>query len=91
MNERLLNAGRRVFGTLETLRQRIEPLSSRVLGPTVTNARAAKEAIDRGLDVDLANGLDLERVRFAALFGTEDQKSGMAAFVDKRPAQFTGR
>ena len=59
MNERLLNAGRRVFGTLETLRQRIEPLSSRVLGPTVTNARAAKEAINYELEADEL--LNLER------------------------------
>ena len=53
--------------------------------------RAAKEAIDHGMDVDLTTGLDIERVRFAALFATEDQSIGMAAFVEKRPAEFTGR
>jgi enoyl-CoA hydratase/carnithine racemase len=53
--------------------------------------RAAKEAIDRGLDTDLATGLDIERVRFASLFATDDQSIGMAAFVEKRPAEFTGR
>ena len=59
MNERLLNAGRRVFGALETLRQRIEPVSARVLGPTVANARAAKEAINYELEADEL--LNLER------------------------------
>lgn len=53
--------------------------------------RAAKEAIEHGMDVDLTTGLDIERVRFAALFATEDQTIGMAAFVEKRPAEFTGR
>ncbi len=53
--------------------------------------RAAKEAIDHGLDVDLATGLDIERVRFAALFATDDQKTGMAAFVAKATPEFTGR
>lgn len=53
--------------------------------------RAAKEAIDHGLDVDLATGLDIERVRFASLFATDDQKVGMAAFVAKSKPEFTGR
>ena len=53
--------------------------------------RAAKEAIDHGMDVDLNTGLDIERVRFASLFATDDQSIGMAAFVEKRPAEFTGR
>ncbi len=52
--------------------------------------RAVKEAIDRGLDTDLASGLDAERIRFAALFATDDQKIGMAAFVAKTTAEFTG-
>ena len=59
-------------------------------GPALA-LRAAKEAIDRGLDTDLATGLDAERVRFAGLFATDDQKAGMTAFMEKRPAEFTGR
>ncbi|MBI1352239.1 MAG: enoyl-CoA hydratase/isomerase family protein [Actinomycetales bacterium] len=58
-------------------------------GPALA-LRAAKEAIDRGTEVDLETGLDIERVRFAGLFATDDQKLGMAAFVEKRPAEFTG-
>lgn len=55
--------------------------------------RAAKEAIDRGLEVDLATGLEIERVQFAALFATRDRAEGMRSFVERGPgkAEFTGR
>jgi enoyl-CoA hydratase len=55
--------------------------------------RAAKQAIDQGLGVDLDSGLLLERQAFASLFASEDQKTGMASFLEKGPgkATFTGR
>ena len=53
--------------------------------------RAAKLAIDGGLDRDLASGLAWESQLFAALFATEDRREGMAAFVAKRAPDFTGR
>jgi enoyl-CoA hydratase/carnithine racemase len=55
--------------------------------------RAAKEAIDRGLEVDLETGLEIERQQFAALFATEDRAIGMGSFVEQGPgkAEFTGR
>jgi enoyl-CoA hydratase/carnithine racemase len=53
--------------------------------------RAAKLAIDRGLEMDLAAGLAWESQLFAALFATEDRAEGMAAFVAKRRPTFTGR
>ena len=55
--------------------------------------RAAKEAIDRGLEADLDTGLEIERVQFSALFATEDRAVGMASFIEHGPgkAQFTGR
>jgi enoyl-CoA hydratase len=52
---------------------------------------AAKEAVDRSFESPLAEGLLFERRIFHALFATEDQKEGMAAFVAKRPAQFKNR
>ena len=55
--------------------------------------RAAKEAIDRGIEVDLETGLEIERQQFAALFGTRDRSIGMESFVQNGPgkAQFEGR
>ncbi len=54
--------------------------------------RAAKESIDRGLEVDLDTGLEIERQQFAALFATNDRTEGMSSFVEKGPgkASFTG-
>ena len=55
--------------------------------------RAAKECIDRGTEVDLDTGLEIERIQFAALFGTEDRTIGMRSFVEQGPgrARFVGR
>ncbi len=55
--------------------------------------RAAKESIDRGLEVDLETGLEIERQQFAALFATRDRSAGMDSFVQNGPgkAQFEGR
>lgn len=61
-------------------------------GPALALA-AAKGAIDSGLETDLATGLEIERQAFASLFATEDQKTGMASFIEHGPgkAVFTGR
>jgi enoyl-CoA hydratase/carnithine racemase len=62
-----------------------------VPGPALA-LRAAKEAIDTGLDVGLDAGLEVERLHFAALFATADQKLGMESFVASGPgnAKFGG-
>jgi enoyl-CoA hydratase/carnithine racemase len=61
-------------------------------GPALA-LRAAKQAIDRGLEVDLPTGLEIERLQFAALFATEDQANGMRSFMENGPgkATFEGR
>ena len=55
--------------------------------------RAAKQAIDNGLGADLATGLEIERIQFAALFATADRTTGMESFVESGPgkASFEGR
>lgn len=53
--------------------------------------RMAKEIISAGADVDLKNACMMERDAFAICFATEDQKEGMTAFIEKRPAHFKGR
>jgi enoyl-CoA hydratase/carnithine racemase len=54
--------------------------------------RAAKEAIDRGLEVDLETGLEIERMQFVGVFATRDRDIGMASFVEHGPgkARFEG-
>ena len=51
----------------------------------------AKEAVNRALETSLAEGVRFERRLFHAMFATDDQKEGMAAFVDKRAPQFKNR
>jgi len=61
-------------------------------GPAVALS-AAKQAIDDGMEVDLGSGLEIERLHFAALFATEDQRTGMRSFIENGPgkATFAGR
>jgi enoyl-CoA hydratase/carnithine racemase len=55
--------------------------------------RAIKESVDRGLEVDLETGLQVERHSFAAIFATEDRTTGMQSFIENGPgkATFEGR
>ncbi|MEW1840613.1 enoyl-CoA hydratase-related protein [Nonomuraea angiospora] len=59
-------------------------------GPSVA-LRAAKQAVDRGLEADLDTGLEIERLQFSGLFATDDAKIGMRAFAEKAKPKFTGR
>jgi enoyl-CoA hydratase/carnithine racemase len=61
-------------------------------GPAIA-LRAAKQAIDEGLETDLNTGLEIERLHFAGLFATEDARAGMRSFVENGPgkASFVGR
>jgi enoyl-CoA hydratase len=51
----------------------------------------AKIAINSSYDLDLKNGLELEKDLVGLCFATDDQSEGMSAFVEKRPATFKGR
>ena len=68
-------------------------LVKRYAGGPALALRAAKQAIDDGLGVDLATGLEIERLNFSGLFATEDQRTGMRSFIENGPgkATFTGR
>ncbi|MEX2104898.1 MAG: enoyl-CoA hydratase-related protein, partial [Bacilli bacterium] len=50
-----------------------------------------KESVLKSFDLNLTEGLEFERKNFTFLFATEDQKEGMHAFIEKRPALFKGR
>ena len=58
------------------------------MGPVAV--RLCKQAVAAATDADLRSGLLLERDLFALCFATADQKEGMAAFLQKRPAVFQG-
>jgi enoyl-CoA hydratase len=51
----------------------------------------AKRAIYEGSDLDLGSGLAAEATLFGLCFATDDQTEGMAAFLEKRAAAFTGQ
>jgi enoyl-CoA hydratase/carnithine racemase len=67
-------------------------MMARYVGGPAYALRAAKEAIDRGLELDLESGLEIERTLFAGTFATKDRALGMKHFVDKGkgPAPFEG-
>ena len=52
---------------------------------------ANKEMVNAAFETGLAHGILFERRLFHGLFGTADQKEGMAAFVEKRPGNWTGK
>jgi enoyl-CoA hydratase len=73
----------------------LDKLMDEALGAALTIAgfsqiavMAAKESVNKAFEGSLADGVMFERRLFHALFATADQKEGMAAFVEKRPAQF---
>jgi len=65
--------------------------AEKIAGFSLPVAMMVKESVNRADEVTLAEGLRFERRLFHSLFATEDQKEGMAAFIDKRKAQFKHR
>ena len=53
------------------------------------NAAMAKEAVNRVFEMTLAEGVRFERRLFHSCFAPDDQSEGMAAFIEKRPAEFS--
>lgn len=62
-----------------------------IAGMSLPSVLSAKEAVNRAFETSLAEGVLFERRVFHALFATQDQKEGMAAFVEKRPAKFQNK
>jgi enoyl-CoA hydratase len=75
----------------EALLDRCKELAQKIAAKAPISISQAKRAINAGLDVDLHNGCEIEQQAFSLLFGTEDQKEGMKAFKEKRPARWAGR
>lgn len=75
----------------ETLLEEAMAAAKSIAAKSSIAVRAAKEAVNRSYETPLREGLLFERRLFNALFSTEDQKEGMAAFLEKRPATFRDR
>src|SRR5262245_9265020 len=76
---------------LANLMEEALKVAETIASMSLPSVLSAKEAINRAFETSLAEGVLFERRVFQALFATEDQKEGMAAFVEKRPAKFKNR
>ncbi len=75
----------------DTLLDEANAIAATIAGMSLSAARMAKEAVNRAFESTLAEGLLYERRLLHSAFATEDQKEGMAAFTEKRAANFTHR
>jgi len=66
-------------------------MAQRIAAMSRPSALMAKEAVNRSYETGLNEGVRFERRLFHSLFATEDQKEGMAAFIEKRAPQFKNR
>ncbi|MCX5399853.1 enoyl-CoA hydratase/isomerase family protein [Streptomyces sp. NBC_00102] len=80
----------RVVPAAEVYEQAHAWASALAKGPALA-LRAAKEAVDAGLETDLDTGLTIERTLFAGLFATEDRETGMRSFMEDGPGKATFR
>jgi len=70
---------------------RAEAIAAKIIANAPLAIQYAMEAVNRGLDLPLADGLFLEATLFGVCCATEDKNEGTKAFLEKRPAQFKGK
>ncbi|WP_235023607.1 enoyl-CoA hydratase-related protein, partial [Caballeronia glebae] len=80
----------RIVGADRLLDEAVEAATI-IAGFSLPAVMMAKEAVNRAYETTLAEGVHFERRLFHSLFATEDQKEGMAAFVEKRKPVFKNR
>jgi len=80
----------RVFPA-KTLIEEVKKIAVKISEKSLLTTMAVKEAVNRSYETTLREGLLFERRLFHAMFATEDQKEGMAAFLEKRTPQFRDR
>jgi enoyl-CoA hydratase len=66
-------------------------IAETIAAMSLPSVLAAKEAVNRAFETSLAEGIRFERRIFHSLFATADQKEGMTAFIEKRPAKFQNK
>jgi enoyl-CoA hydratase len=75
----------------DALLDEAKKVAATIAGMSLSASRMAKEAVNRAYESTLAEGLLFERRLFHSAFATDDQTEGMAAFVEKRPPNFSHR
>lgn len=70
---------------------RAEAIAQRIIANAPLAVQYAMEAVNRGMEVDLAQGLHLEATLFGVACATSDKQEGTRAFLEKRPPQFKGK
>ena len=73
------------------LMKRAEEIAKKIIANAPLAVQYTMEAVNKGLDMPLAEGLFLEATLFAVACATEDKKEGTTAFLEKRPANFKGK
>jgi enoyl-CoA hydratase len=76
---------------LANLMDEVMKIAETIASMSLPSVLLAKEAVNRAFEGTLAEGVRFERRVFHALFATQDQKEGMAAFVEKRAAKFQNK
>ena len=75
----------------DTLLDEVRKIAAKIASQSPLAVMANKEMVNAALETTLTQGVQFERRLFHSLFAFEDQKEGMAAFVEKRKPVFTGR
>jgi enoyl-CoA hydratase/carnithine racemase len=70
---------------------RAEAIAHKIIANAPLAVQYAMEAVNKGMEMNLAEGLYLEATLFGVCCATEDKKEGTTAFLEKRPAQFKGK
>lgn len=70
---------------------RTEAIAQKIIANAPLAVQYAMEAVNKGMEMTLAEGLYLEATLFGLCCATEDKKEGTTAFLEKRPAQFKGK
>jgi enoyl-CoA hydratase len=76
---------------LELLREEALRIAKLIASKAPLAVAATKEAINAGAGLSLADGLEIEALHFGTLVATADYREGTSAFLEKRPANFTGK
>lgn len=76
---------------LENLMDEAKAMANAIIANAPIAVKLCKDAINRGMQVDIDNAIEIEATDFGKCFATEDQKEGMSAFMEKREKNFSNK